>query len=205
MKTALCEALADKYKLPLIEISLTDSSSKYVGESEKNAKRVFNALKQIPEAIIYFDEIEKQISGAGSSHSGDSGTGTKVMGELLKFLQERTAGRNLVLFTANNIETLKQNCPEILRAGRIDATFYVDFPTEEETEQLIALYSKKYGLEEEIHPIDEILMHKYTGSEIETLYRITSMLDCTLLEGMDYVKPISKTYDSSKKDQYMQA
>lgn len=203
-KTALCEALAQGFNLPLIEISLTNTASKFVGESEKNINRVLNALKTIKEAVIYFDEIEKQIAGSGTSNSGDSGTGTKVLGELLKFLQERNEGRNIVLFTANNIEAIKKNCPELLRAGRIDSIFYVDFPTFNEVEKLCELYSKKYEITEE--PIlTTLVSEQFTGSEIETLYRLASMLDKSLLEAKEYIKPVSRTYDDSHKEEFMRA
>lgn len=153
------------------------------------------------------DEVEKQLGSAGSSHAGDSGTGTKVLGELLKFLQNRQPGKNLFIATANNMKTLQTNCPELLRAGRIDTVMYADYPDLEEVDELIDLYAGKYGYVGEFPKAAKLAQTKWTGAEIDTLFRMAKMLDLSAQEVIDqgHISNVSKKYKEHNKEDYMKA
>ncbi|MGL5710409.1 MAG: ATP-binding protein [Cetobacterium sp.] len=206
-KTLLANGFANYYGVPMIEISLTDTGSELVSKSERNAKRVFQALETIPEAIILMDELEKQIGSAGNSRSGDGGTGTKVLGELLKFLQNRKPGKNLFIATVNNVKTIQQNCPELLRSGRVDTIMYVDYPDVEEIDQLIDLYAEKYNYEGSLPNSLKLAKEKWTGAEIDNLFRMASMLDETAdsIISQGHISNVSKKYDESHKEEFIKA
>ena len=60
-KTLCAEVLAAELGLPLFRVSMADVLSKWVGETEKNLKRIFNEAKG-SHAILLFDEADALFS-----------------------------------------------------------------------------------------------------------------------------------------------
>ncbi len=56
-KTMASEAIADELQLPLFRIDLSQVVNKYIGETEKNLKRLFDAA-DAADAILFFDEAD---------------------------------------------------------------------------------------------------------------------------------------------------
>ena len=56
-KTMAAEALASALDLPLYRIDLSQVVNKYIGETEKNLKRIFDAA-EIGDCILFFDEAD---------------------------------------------------------------------------------------------------------------------------------------------------
>src|SRR5262249_34655405 len=56
-KTLAAEVLAGELRLDLYRIDLSSVVSKYIGETEKNLRRVFDAAEQSG-AILFFDEAD---------------------------------------------------------------------------------------------------------------------------------------------------
>ena len=56
-KGTFAEALANELELPLYRIDLSQIANKYVGETEKNLKRLFDAA-DVADAILFFDECD---------------------------------------------------------------------------------------------------------------------------------------------------
>jgi SpoVK/Ycf46/Vps4 family AAA+-type ATPase len=56
-KTMAAEAIADALKLPLYRIDLSQVVNKYIGETEKNLRRLFDAADSA-DVILFFDEAD---------------------------------------------------------------------------------------------------------------------------------------------------
>jgi vesicle-fusing ATPase len=56
-KTMAAEAIANELELPLFRIDLSQVVNKYIGETEKNLKRLFDAA-DAADAILFFDEAD---------------------------------------------------------------------------------------------------------------------------------------------------
>ena len=56
-KTMASEAIADALQLPMFRIDLSQVVNKYIGETEKNLKRLFDAA-DAADAILFFDEAD---------------------------------------------------------------------------------------------------------------------------------------------------
>ena len=56
-KTAAAEAMASELAVPLFRIDLSGVVSKYIGETEKNLGKVFEAADRI-DCVLYFDEAD---------------------------------------------------------------------------------------------------------------------------------------------------
>lgn len=56
-KTMAAEVLASKLSLPMYRVDLSQVVNKYIGETEKNLKRVFDAA-DVSDCILFFDEAD---------------------------------------------------------------------------------------------------------------------------------------------------
>lgn len=136
--TAKCVATA--WNMPLLRLDMGKIFQGIVGSSESNMRLALKTAEAISPSILWIDEIEKGLSGSSGS-GGDGGTSTRVFGNLLTWMQEKTAPV-FVFATANNINGLP---PELLRKGRFDEIFFVDFPTTEERKKILSIHISKLG------------------------------------------------------------
>lgn len=56
-KTMAAEVIASELRVPLFRIDCASVISKYIGETEKNLERIFNAAKQC-DVVLFFDEAD---------------------------------------------------------------------------------------------------------------------------------------------------
>src|ERR1051325_6838289 len=56
-KTMAAEILASELDLPMYRVDLSQVVNKYIGETEKNLKRIFDAA-DISDMVLFFDEAD---------------------------------------------------------------------------------------------------------------------------------------------------
>ena len=61
-KTFLAKACATESNAVFFSVSSADIMSKYVGDSEKQVKRIFNRARKSKHSIIFVDEIDSMVS-----------------------------------------------------------------------------------------------------------------------------------------------
>ncbi len=138
-KSLLAKAIASEWKLPLLKFDLGKVFGGVVGESEGNIRRALGIAEAVSPSILWIDEIEKGLSGVGSSNRTDSGTTARVFGTMLTWMQDKEKPV-FVIATANNIEQLP---PELLRKGRFDEIFFVDLPGSKSREEIWKIHLEK--------------------------------------------------------------
>lgn len=144
-----------------------------VGESEQRTR---DALKQINAqkgCVLLIDEADKALGNAHSS-TGDSGVTRRVFGTILTWLAENNS-RTFCIMTLNRTEGLP---PELTRAGRFDAMFFTDLPTELERRQILEIHMRRRGVDPTALSLgvgewSELLQKTqgYVGAELETIVR----------------------------------
>jgi hypothetical protein len=120
-KTMAAEVLARELELDLFRIDLSSVVSKYIGETEKNLRRVFDAA-EAGGAVLLFDEADALFghrSEVRDSHDRYANI------EVSYLLQRMEAYRGLAILTSNMKQALD---PAFLRRIR----FFVQFPFPEE-------------------------------------------------------------------------
>lgn len=129
-------------------------------------KRMRQALAQIDAAggIVVIDELDKGLSGAGSSDKTDGGTTSRVIGTLLTWLQEDHPGVFLVA-TANDITNLRRNHPELLRKGRFDEIWFSDVPNSEEREEIFKIHLKKRKRDPKRFDLSKLAEFEYVDTD----------------------------------------
>ena len=163
-KSLSAKAIATSWNLPLYRLDLANIHGQYLGQSEARLKEALCTAERVAPCVLWIDEIEKGLAGAGSS--SDGGTSTRLVGHFLYWLQEGRA-RVFVVSTANDIARLP---PELFRRGRFDELFFVDLPNPSERQEIVALYSHKY-MRRELPPamLQELvdLSEGFAGADID--------------------------------------
>ena len=137
-KSLSAKSIAANWKLPLYRLDFATVQGSYVGQSEQQLRDAFNTAENVAPCVLWIDEIEKGLSGAGNG--GDGGVSTRMVGQFLFWMQE-CKKQVFVVATANDVSMLPS---ELLRRGRFDELFFVDLPTAEERREILTLYMRKY-------------------------------------------------------------
>ena len=126
-KTLLAQAAASATQVNFISVKGPALMSKYVGESERAVREVFQKAKQAAPCLVFFDEVDALVPRRGSGAS-DSGVSERVVGQFLAELDgvEKLAGV-LVLAATNRPDMVD---PALLRPGRFDVTIEIGLPDE---------------------------------------------------------------------------
>ncbi|MEM5007385.1 AAA family ATPase [Priestia megaterium] len=172
-KSLISKSISSMWQLPLLRLDIGKIFSGIVGTSEENMRKAIKAAEAIAPSILWIDEIEKGFSGINSG--GDSGTSSRIFGQFLTWMQEKTSPV-FVIATANNISQLP---PEMMRKGRFDEIFFVDLPTKRERKEVLKVHIQKrikesevvgnFQLTEEILDNLAIKTEGFVGAEIEQL------------------------------------
>jgi len=199
-KSLLAKFIASNWQLPLYRLDFATIQGMYVGQSENRLKDALSLAETVSPCILWIDEIEKGLAGAGSYDS--SGVSTKMVGQFLFWLQESTKFV-FVVATANDVSQLP---PELLRKGRFDELFFVNLPQDSERKEIINIYTKQFlnqTLDENM--LDKLvkLSNGFSGADIEsTIKEIAyktivsgeeSITEHVLVSNFENVVPLSKT------------
>ena len=164
-KSLTAKAVADQWRLPLLKMDLGRLFGGLVGSSEGNMRQAIQLAESIAPGVLWIDEIEKGLSGLGSSNLTDGGTTARVIGTFLTWMQEKSKPI-FVIATSNDISALP---PELLRKGRFDEIFFVDLPTRVEREVIFRIHIERRDREVENYDLAALAAatRGYSGAEIE--------------------------------------
>jgi SpoVK/Ycf46/Vps4 family AAA+-type ATPase len=164
-KSLTAKSIAATWKLPLLRLDMGRIFSGLVGSSEENIRRATRVAESVAPAVLWVDELEKGLAGAGSSGNMDSGVSARVFGCFLTWLQEKTAPV-FVVATANKIDALP---PELLRKGRFDEIFFIDLPSDSERRQIFSIQLARAKRDPKGFDVAELAKaaQSFSGAEIE--------------------------------------
>lgn len=150
-KSLTAKCVSSSWNMPLLRLDMGKIFQGLVGSSESNIRSALHTAEAISPCILWIDEIEKGLSGS-SGGASDGGTASRVFGTLLTWMQEKTAPV-FVFATANNIGNLP---PELLRKGRFDEIFFVDFPSTVERKKILEIHLKKLKRDPQKFDLDQL-------------------------------------------------
>jgi SpoVK/Ycf46/Vps4 family AAA+-type ATPase len=165
-KSLAARAVAGEWGVPLMRLDFGALYNKFYGESERNLRNALAAAQGMAPCVLWIDELEKGISTGGGDQDG--GVSRRVLGTFLTWLSERGSARQpvFIIATANDIASLP---PELIRKGRFDEIFFVDFPNAPAREQIFSIHLKKRGLDPSAFDLAACATGAsgYSGAEIE--------------------------------------
>lgn len=199
-KSLSAKSISASWRLPLYRLDFATVQGSFVGQTEQQLKDALATAENVAPCILWIDEIEKGLSGAGSSNDG--GVSTRMVGQFLFWLQE-CKKQVFVVATANDVSMLPS---ELLRRGRFDELFFVDLPTADERREILSLYMRKYLKLNFAGPFADRIVEitdGFTGADLESTirdlaYRIIANKDFELNEenmlvAFNNVVPLSQT------------
>jgi len=140
--------------------------NKFVGETERQTREVFDAAEASAPNAILIDEIDKvgpKDASQGDSHEVSQST----LGTMLARMQDRPKDKMVFyIFTANSISGIP---PALLRRGRIDEIFLVDLPDAFERREIIEVHLKLRKRDPKSFNVAAVAeaCADFTGAEIE--------------------------------------
>ena len=163
----------EKAKSYFINIKGPELLNKYVGETERQIRLVFQRAREKSEegwpVIVFFDEMDSMFRTRGTGISSDMES--TIVPQLLAEIDGVEGLRNVIVIGATNREDLID--PAILRPGRLDVKIRIERPDEKAARQIFARY-----LTNEL-PISSTTIEQYGGS---TEVAISEMIDATVSE-----------------------
>ena len=164
---------SEKARSYFINIKGPELLNKYVGETERQIRLVFQRAREKSEegwpVIVFFDEMDSMFRTRGTGISSDMES--TIVPQLLAEIDGVEGLRNVIVIGATNREDLID--PAILRPGRLDVKIRIDRPDAEAARQIFARY-----LTTEV-PISASEIDRNSGDIDQA---VTTMIDATVTE-----------------------
>ncbi|HEX8813665.1 MAG TPA: AAA family ATPase, partial [Terracidiphilus sp.] len=200
-KSLCARAVAGEWKLPLVKFDTAAVYDKFIGETEKRIRKVFQVAEGLAPCVLWIDELEKVFAGSGpDSASADAGVSSRLLASFLSWMQDRKSPV-FVAATCNNVTVLP---PELIRKGRFDELFFVDLPNQTERKQIFSIQLARRKRNPAEFDLDEVAAAAkgYSGAEIDAavqggLYAAYSakkqLSTQSLLDALKQTVPLSVT------------
>ena len=172
-KTLLAKAVANESQANFILVKGPELLSKWVGESEKAVRKVFEKARQTSPTIIFFDEIDSLAPRRGMG--SDNQVTERVVNQLLTEMDGLIELDNIVILAATNRPDMLDTA--LLRPGMFDRIVLVPAPDEKSREEIFKIHTKDMPLDKGIS-IKEMAKETegYVGADIESVAREAAML-----------------------------
>ncbi len=169
-KTLLARAIASESEVNFIHVAGPELLDRYVGESEKAVRKVFERARQAAPSIVFFDEIDALAAERGQGHEVTE----RVVSQLLTELDGLADNPNLVVLAATNRKEALDRA--LIRPGRLETHIEVPAPDEGARKAILEIHTREKPLAEDVD-IDALAadLDSYTGADIAALCRAASM------------------------------
>ena len=167
-KTLLAKAVANESEANFISVKGPEILSKWVGESEKAVREIFQRAREAAPCIIFFDELDA-IAPRRGLHT-DSGVTDRIVNQLLTEMDGIQILKDVVVIGATNRPDILD--PALLRPGRFDRIIFVPPPDVEGRYQVFQIHTREMPLADDVdlRKLAE-MTEGYTGADIEALCR----------------------------------
>ena len=170
-KTLLARALANACSSETQKVAFfmrkgADVLSKWVGESERQLKALFEQARLMAPAIIFFDEIDGLAPVRSAKQDQIHASIVTTLLALMDGLDSR--GQVVVIGATNRIDSVDG---ALRRPGRFDREFYFGLPDRRARRDILAIHTRKWD-----PPVDDVLLTElsestkgYCGSDLKAL------------------------------------
>jgi transitional endoplasmic reticulum ATPase len=173
-KTLLARALAGESDVNFIHVDGPELLDRYVGESEKAVREIFDRARQAAPTIVFLDEIDAIAGERGSGMGGGAEVSERVVSQLLTEMDGLAENPNLVVLAATNRRDSLDRA--LLRPGRLEEHIEVPAPDEAGRRAILAVHADDRPLGDDVD-LDELAadLEGYTGADLEAVVRDASM------------------------------
>jgi len=143
-KTMIAKAAAWECGADFINVETSTIMSKWVGESEKSIKNIFEVARGCERAIIFFDEFD----AVGGRRSDIEDYAKRIVNELLQQMDGMTKNDNILVLAATNEPWAID--PALRRPGRLKKLVFIPPPDLEARKAIFGIYLRKLPLEADV-------------------------------------------------------
>jgi SpoVK/Ycf46/Vps4 family AAA+-type ATPase len=163
-KTTIAKVMATTAGLSFFLLKSDEIISKWVGESEKNLSRLFEAATKKAPALIFIDEVDT----IGKSRTGEQAWADNLLNHLLQLIDGVVKREGIYVIAATNRADLVDSA--LKRSGRLNRVIEIPLPKIEARKKLFELYFSKLSLAQ---PVDFEVLAKVTegksGADIKAI------------------------------------
>ncbi len=173
-KTLLAKAVANETEANFILVKGPELLSKWVGESEKAVRKIFEKARQASPSIIFFDELDA-IAPRRGFQQGDSNVTERVVNQLLTEMDGLQELADVVIIGASNRPDIIDTA--LLRPGRFDRIILVPVPDRETRRKIFSVHLAGMKLDRDVDM--EALVDRtegYVGADIEAVCREAAIM-----------------------------
>ena len=185
-KTLLAKAVANESDANFIAIKGPELVSKWVGESEKRVREIFQKARQVAPTVIFFDEFDS-ISKVRGSCNNDSTE--RMVNQLLTEIDGIEDLEKVTVIAATNRPDLID--PSLTRPGRIDAKLEIGMPDEHARRQILTIHTQNMPLAKDVTLEGYVTRTDgWSGAEIESFVREAGLNAIRLAVDKELKEPI---------------
>jgi len=186
-KTLLARALAHESGVNVIHVRGPELLDRYVGESERAVREVFERARQVAPTLVFFDEID----ALAGRRAGEGDVTERIVSQLLTELDGLSESASLVVLAATNRKDTID--PALLRPGRFDTHIEVTAPDAAARRAILAVHTRDAPLAGDVD-LEAIAARTpgTSGADLAAVVRDASMRAIReLLANTDTAEPTS--------------
>ncbi len=163
-KTLAAKAVATQAGASFLSAKGSSLLSKWYGESEKKIAEFFQRARQVPPAIIFFDELDSLAPVRGGSF-GEPQVTERIVNQILAEMDGMQELKGVVVLGATNRPDMID--PALLRPGRFDELVYVRIPDTAARQEIFRAHTHGMALDSDVdlQKLAEIT-DRFTGADI---------------------------------------
>jgi len=200
-KTLLARAVASQLDCNFLKVVSSAIVDKYIGESARLIREMFNYARDHQPCIIFMDEID---AIGGKRFSEGTSADREIQRTLMELLNQMDGfdalGQVKMIMATNRPDTLD---PALLRPGRLDRKIQIDLPNEQGRLDILKIHSSKISKKGEIDFEAVVkLSEGFNGADLRNvcteagMFAIRDERDYCIQE--DFMKAVRKLGDNKK-------
>lgn len=183
-KTLIAKAVSNMSHCNFLSIKGPELITKYVGDSEKHLRDLFQKAKNLSPCVLFFDEIDSLCSKRGKNEFGN-----RIVNQILTLLDGmEDRGEVYLIGATNRIDTIDS---ALMRPGRFDKIIKVALPSRSEAIEIFRKCVSRVPYEE--FDIESLELEGFSGAEVSGIVKEAAVI--CLKENFDAENlTISKKY-----------
>jgi len=170
-KTMLAKAVANSTDANFFAVDGPELMDRYVGESERGVREVFERARRVAPSVVFFDEVDALAPARAET---DTGAAERVVSQLLTELDGLSPRGSVAVLAATNRPDAVD--PALLRPGRIEKRVAIPCPDAEDRAEILDIHLENVPT----RGVDVAAVARraagYTGSDLAAVVREAALL-----------------------------
>lgn len=186
-KTLIAKALASEAAVNFIAAHSAALLSRYVGDSERAVREIFQKARQAAPCILFLDELDALVPARGAE-TFTSGVSERVLAQFLVELDGVEELRGVLVLGATNRPDMLD--PALRRPGRFDLEIEVPLPNHDERREIFGVHLANKPLADDVQDFDHLAADSngLSGADIAEVCRRAGLSAVRRVLGGDTVE-----------------